>query len=80
MNNESILIGKHFGRYQVKAKIACGASGCVYLAQHDILAKRMAAIKVMHTSHLHSPKDVDRFLQRGRDFCDIFTSPYSSHL
>ena len=61
MNNESILIGKHFGRYQVKAKIACGASGCVYLAQHDKLAKRMAAIKVMHTSHLRSPKDVDKF-------------------
>ena len=52
MKNDSILIGKHFGRYQVKAKIACGASGCVYLAQHEILAKRMAAIKVMHSSQL----------------------------
>ena len=65
MNNESISIGKHFGRYQVKAKIACGASGCVYLAQHEILAQRMAAIKVMHTSHLHSPKDVNRFYREA---------------
>ena len=75
MNNESISIGKHFGRYQVKAKIACGASGCVYLAQHDILAKRMAAIKVMHTSHLHSPKDVDRFY-READFLATLSHPH----
>jgi serine/threonine protein kinase len=65
MKNESISKGKHFGRYEVKAKIACGASGCVYLAQHDILAKRLAAIKVMHSSHLHSPIEVDRFYREA---------------
>ena len=75
MDNESILIGKHFGRYLVKAKIACGASGCVYLAQHDILAKRMAAIKLMHSSLLHSPKEVDRFY-READFLATLSHPH----
>jgi serine/threonine protein kinase len=65
MNNRSTLIGKHFGRYQVKAKIACGASGCVYLAQHELLSKRMAALKVMHSSHLHSPQEEDRFFREA---------------
>ena len=65
MKDRSTLIGKHFGRYQVKAKIACGASGCVYLAQHDILSKRMAALKVMHSSHLHSPQEEDRFFKEA---------------
>src|SRR5439155_1320341 len=75
MKNESISIGKHFGRYQVKAKIACGASGCVYLAQHDILAKRLAAIKVMHSSHLDSPKEVDRFY-REAEFLATLSHPH----
>ncbi len=65
MKNNSALIGKHFGRYQVKAKIACGASGCVYLAQHDILSKRMAALKVMHSSHLHLHQEEDRFFREA---------------
>ena len=65
MKDRSTLIGEHFGRYQVKAKIACGASGCVYLAQHDILSKRMAALKVMHSSHLHSPQEEDRFYREA---------------
>ena len=65
MKDRSTLIGEHFGTYQVKAKIACGASGCVYLAQHDILSKRLAALKVMHSSHLHSPQDEDRFFREA---------------
>src|SRR5690348_1880678 len=65
MKNRSTLIGRHFGRYLVKAKIACGGSGCVYLAQHDILSKRMAALKVMHSSHLHSPQEEERFFREA---------------
>ncbi|MGZ3616580.1 MAG: protein kinase domain-containing protein [Ktedonobacteraceae bacterium] len=75
MKNDSISIGKHFGKYQVKAKIACGASGCVYLAQHEILAKRIAAIKVMHSSQLHSPKEVDRF-RREAEFLAMLSHPH----
>jgi len=75
MQDSSIFIGKHFGRYQVTAKIACGYSGCVYLAQHDMLSRRFAAIKVMHSSHLHSPQERDRFLHEA-EFLVILTHPH----
>jgi serine/threonine protein kinase len=66
MKNRSTFIGKHFGRYQVTAIIACGASGCVYLARHDMLTNRIVAIKVMHTAHLHSPQEQDRFFREAQ--------------
>jgi len=65
MKDRRTFIGKHFGRYQVTAIIACGASGCVYLAQHDMLTNRIVAIKVMHTAHLHSPQEQDRFFREA---------------
>jgi len=65
MKGRRTFIGKHFGRYQATALIACGASGCVYLAQHDMLTKRIVAIKVMHTAHLHSPQEQDRFVREA---------------
>jgi serine/threonine protein kinase len=65
MKDKRSFIGKHFGRYQVTAIIACGYSGCVYLAQHDMLTKRVVAIKVMHTAHLHSPQEQGRFFREA---------------
>ena len=65
MKDKRSFIGKHFGRYKVTAIIACGYSGCVYLAQHDMLTKRVVAIKVMHTTHLHSPQEQGRFFREA---------------
>jgi serine/threonine protein kinase len=75
MKDRSTFIGKHFGRYQVTAKIACGYSGCVYLAQHDMLSKRVAAIKVMHSAHLYSPQERDRFVQEA-EYLVILKHPH----
>jgi serine/threonine protein kinase len=75
MQDRSTFIGKNFGRYQVTAKIACGYSGCVYLAQHEMLTKRIAAIKVMHSAHLHSSQERDRFLQEA-EFLVILKHPH----
>ena len=40
-----------------------------------MLTKRIAAIKVMHSAHLHSPQERDRFLQEA-DFLIILKHPH----
>src|SRR5438045_1334549 len=58
-------IGKQIGNYRVISKLADGAYGSVYQAQHIILTERTVAIKLIHAS-LGSEQEHNRFLQEAR--------------
>jgi serine/threonine protein kinase/Flp pilus assembly protein TadD len=65
MASENGYIGKQIGNYRVISKLADGAYGSVYQAQHIILTERTVAIKLIHAS-LGSEQEHDRFLQEAR--------------
>jgi serine/threonine protein kinase len=64
MKSSDPYIGRVFGSYRINSLIACGSYGCVYLAQHVVLP-RLAAIKVLHSSYLHSLQEKQRFSQEA---------------
>jgi len=53
------------GRYRVRAEIADGSFGIVYLGEDDEL-RRSVAIKVMHRNLLSSPRAMDDFMVEAR--------------
>ena len=65
MASRSPYIGRYVGNYKITAEIDCGSFGCVYRAQHAFLP-RIAAVKLLHTAHLHSPDAYDNFLREAR--------------
>lgn len=65
MASENSYIGKQIGNYRVTSKLADGAYGSVYQAQHIILTERTVAIKLIHAS-LSSQQEHNRFLQEAR--------------
>jgi serine/threonine protein kinase len=73
--NTNSYIGKHIGNYQVISEIASGSFGRVYLAQHDLLKKRLVAIKVLHTTRLDSTEEREEFLQEAQ-FLELLKHPY----
>ncbi len=65
MRSSDGYIGRVFGNYRTKSRIACGSFGCVYLAHH-LWLNRTVAIKLLHTSLFHAPSELQRFLQEAR--------------
>src|SRR5438270_2972355 len=58
-------INCYIGNYYVINELASGTYGRVYIAQHTFLT-RIVAIKLLHSTHLNSQKERDRFLQEAR--------------
>src|SRR5207302_239500 len=50
---------------QITSRIACGSFGCVYRAHHAFLL-RVAAIKLLHATHLRSLGARGKFLQEAQ--------------
>lgn len=71
MNSEDIFIGS----YRLISELASGAFGRVYLAQHALLTNRLAAIKLMHISHLGNAEELIRFLVEPQ-FLETLKHPY----
>src|SRR5262245_52588731 len=59
------MIGGRVGSYRILAEIGRGGMGVVYLAEHEVLARR-AAVKVLHRVHSADPTLVDRFFVEAR--------------
>ena len=53
------------GHYHIRAKIAEGGFGIVYIA-HDPMLDRDVALKVLHPHHMVEPSRVARFLREAR--------------
>src|SRR6266702_480697 len=75
MIDGSNYIGKHIGNYRVVAELSSGAFGSVYLAQHELLAVRSVAIKLLHSMHLGSEQERDRFLREAQ-FLEVLKHPH----
>ena len=75
MTDGSNYIGKHIGNYHVVAELSSGAFGSVYLAQHELLAARSVAIKLLHSMHLGSEQERDRFLREAQ-FLEVLKHPH----
>ena len=58
-------IGRRIGNYIVRHVIACGAFGCVYMAQHKRIVSRIVAIKILHSYHRHFEDELDNFFQEA---------------
>jgi serine/threonine protein kinase len=54
------------GNYHVLSTIAYGSFGRVYLARHNVLTRRMVALKLMHTIPLSSPEEHEQFLNEAK--------------
>ncbi len=65
MVSNNSCVGTDFGNYRIEEKIACGAFGCVYKAQHKFLL-RPAAIKLLHAEYSGSQHALDNFLHEAR--------------
>lgn len=65
MIDRNTCIGRCFGNYRIIAEIDRGAFSCVYQAQH-IFLPRVAAIKLIHNTRIHSQKVRDKFLREAQ--------------
>jgi serine/threonine-protein kinase len=59
------LIGHTVDRYRVLERIACGATGCVYRVEHDVLGQAHA-MKVLYGDLGANRKVVERFRREAR--------------
>lgn len=62
----SISVGTRIGNYRIRAKIASGGYGSVYIGEHTFLTDRTVAIKILHTRYLTVQKERHRFLEEAR--------------
>src|ERR1051326_5025816 len=62
MSSDSVYIGN----YCLVSRVVSGAFGHVYLAQHVILQNRIVAIKLLHSIHLGSSEECNRFLKEAQ--------------
>lgn len=65
MDSEQFYIGHQIGNYRIVSSIAAGAYGTVYRAEHQVLAGRVVAIKMLH-AYLGSSNDRTSFLQEAQ--------------
>jgi len=65
LDTEASLIGTLVGTYRVEDKIGEGGMGCVYLAVHPVIGKRVA-IKVLHGYLATDREIVSRFFTEAR--------------
>ena len=63
------------GNYRIISELGQGACGRVYLAQHTVLEKRVAALKLMHNVPLHEHQEKTLFLQESR-MLEVLHHPY----
>src|SRR2546421_6742107 len=75
MTSPDSRISRNIGNYHIIRELASGAFGCVYLAQHTLLAKRIVAIKLLHITHLGSPEERADFLREAQ-FLEELKHPY----
>ena len=54
------------GNYRILSELGLRACGHVYLAQHNVLEKRVVALKLMHTIPLHEHEEKSFFLRESR--------------
>jgi serine/threonine-protein kinase len=59
------VIGERYGNYQALALLGEGGMGCVYLAEHPGIGRRVA-IKVLKSELDHDPQLLTRFLNEAR--------------
>jgi serine/threonine-protein kinase len=59
------LVGERFGSFQVVRELGRGGMGTVWLAQHNLIQKRVA-VKVLHQHLAEDPLLVSRFLSEAR--------------
>ena len=62
---EDGLIGQRLGSFRVVRPLGRGGMGCVYLAEHGLIQKRVA-VKVLHAHLAQDEKLVARFLAEAR--------------
>ncbi|HEX8819711.1 MAG TPA: protein kinase, partial [Archangium sp.] len=62
---EDTLVGQRLGTFQVVRQLGRGGMGCVYLAEHGLIQKRVA-VKVLHAHLAQDSKLVARFLAEAR--------------
>ncbi len=74
MMEQDQYIGQQIGNYLLVEKLDCGYFGCVYRAEHAILAKRTVAIKLLH-SYLASEKIKASFLLEAQ-FLEMLKHPH----
>ena len=63
------------GNYRIISELGQGACGRVYLAQHTVLEKRIAALKLMHNVPLHEHQEKTLFLQESH-MLEVLCHPY----
>ena len=63
------------GNYRIISELGQGACGRVYLAQHTVLEKRVAALKLMHNVPLHEHQEKTLFLQESH-MLEVLRHPY----
>src|SRR2546427_8796121 len=74
MKENDSFIGQKIGNYRLVEELDCGGFGCVYRAEHIILAKRTVAIKLLHT-RLASERRQASFLIEAQ-FLEMLKHPY----
>src|SRR5690242_12484084 len=65
MGYEQSFVGKQIGNYRIVAPIATGAYGVVYRAEHQVLAGRIVAVKLLH-AYLGSAQEREQFVQEAQ--------------
>lgn len=65
MQAEDKYIGKQIGNYRIIKPLNSGAFGRVYEGAHIYLTSRAVAIKLLHSTHLGSDEEEERFLQEA---------------
>ncbi|MEP6692693.1 MAG: protein kinase, partial [Gemmatimonadaceae bacterium] len=72
LSGDDTLVGTVIAdRYLITDKIGEGGMGRVYRAQHVLLEKRQAAIKVLHPSLLHDSDSLTRFKREASNSSSI---------
>jgi serine/threonine protein kinase len=61
-----LQIGQQIGNYHLVSVIAQGAYANVYKAEHNVLANRVVAIKILHTAFVDPDEDHDVLYQEAR--------------
>src|SRR5205085_2153118 len=68
------MIGTTIGRFRIVEKIDEGAMASVWKAE-DPLLRRSVALKLLHASHLRSPRARQRFLREARLAAELERHP-----